>query len=219
MIAILGTGLLGSGFARALRKQGETVHVWNRTFARRRRSRPRARVAFADAGRGGAGREPRPRGRSPTTRRSTPCSAAAQAARAARSCRPHDDIDRRRARADRAVARARRHVPARAGVHGPAERARVDRPDAGVGRPRAWSRRVTPLLAPMTGKLVDLGERVDARGGVQAARQSVPDGARRRASPTCSRSARRWAWRRAEVGDAVRALQPGRPGSRRGSSG
>ena len=31
MITILGTGLLGSGFARALRRKGEHVRVWNRT--------------------------------------------------------------------------------------------------------------------------------------------------------------------------------------------
>jgi len=33
-IAILGTGLLGSGFARALRKKGEVVRAWNRTVDR-----------------------------------------------------------------------------------------------------------------------------------------------------------------------------------------
>ena len=31
MITILGTGLLGSAFARALRRTGEEVRVWNRT--------------------------------------------------------------------------------------------------------------------------------------------------------------------------------------------
>ena len=31
MIAFYGMGLLGSGFVRALRKRGETVHVWNRS--------------------------------------------------------------------------------------------------------------------------------------------------------------------------------------------
>ena len=35
-VAILGTGLLGSGFARALRKKGESVRVWNRTLERAR---------------------------------------------------------------------------------------------------------------------------------------------------------------------------------------
>ena len=30
-IAFFGTGLLGSGFVRALLRRGETVHVWNRS--------------------------------------------------------------------------------------------------------------------------------------------------------------------------------------------
>ena len=49
MIAILGTGLLGSGFARALRKKGETVHVWNRTFARAKALEAEGCVALSDA--------------------------------------------------------------------------------------------------------------------------------------------------------------------------
>ena len=49
MIAILGTGLLGSGFARALRKKGETVHVWNRTFSRAQALEAEGCRAFADA--------------------------------------------------------------------------------------------------------------------------------------------------------------------------
>ena len=49
MIAILGTGLLGSGFARALRKKGETVHVWNRTFSRAQALEAEGCKAFADA--------------------------------------------------------------------------------------------------------------------------------------------------------------------------
>jgi 3-hydroxyisobutyrate dehydrogenase len=55
MITILGTGLLGSGFARALRKKGETVHVWNRTAARAKALEAEGCVAFesaADAVRG-----------------------------------------------------------------------------------------------------------------------------------------------------------------------
>jgi 3-hydroxyisobutyrate dehydrogenase len=34
MIAFFGTGLLGSGFVRALRRRGQVVHVWNRTRER-----------------------------------------------------------------------------------------------------------------------------------------------------------------------------------------
>lgn len=36
MIAFLGTGLLGSGFVRALRRRGEAVQVWNRTAEKAR---------------------------------------------------------------------------------------------------------------------------------------------------------------------------------------
>jgi 3-hydroxyisobutyrate dehydrogenase len=36
MIAVLGTGLLGSGFARAACRRGESVRVWNRTIERAR---------------------------------------------------------------------------------------------------------------------------------------------------------------------------------------
>src|SRR3954464_15366594 len=48
MIAVLGTGLLGSGFARALLAKGETVHVWNRTPAKARAIE--GAIAFDDAG-------------------------------------------------------------------------------------------------------------------------------------------------------------------------
>jgi 3-hydroxyisobutyrate dehydrogenase len=36
VIAFFGTGLLGSGFVRALRRRGEDVHVWNRTIDKAR---------------------------------------------------------------------------------------------------------------------------------------------------------------------------------------
>jgi len=49
MISVLGTGLLGSGFARALRKKGETVHVWNRTASRAKALEADGCIAFADA--------------------------------------------------------------------------------------------------------------------------------------------------------------------------
>src|SRR3569623_3273754 len=49
MIAVLGTGLLGSNFTRALIKKGETVHVWNRTFERAKALEADGAKAFADA--------------------------------------------------------------------------------------------------------------------------------------------------------------------------
>jgi 3-hydroxyisobutyrate dehydrogenase len=57
VIAFFGMGLLGSGFVRALRRRGETVHVWNRTASKARALEADGAVAFddpADAARGAA---------------------------------------------------------------------------------------------------------------------------------------------------------------------
>ncbi|MGH7668710.1 MAG: NAD(P)-dependent oxidoreductase [Gemmatimonadaceae bacterium] len=48
MIAWLGTGLLGSGFVRALRKRGEQVHVWNRSQEKAQALEADGAQAFAD---------------------------------------------------------------------------------------------------------------------------------------------------------------------------
>ncbi|MEP7235177.1 MAG: NAD(P)-dependent oxidoreductase [Ignavibacteriota bacterium] len=47
MVAFLGTGLLGSNWVRALRKQGEEVHVWNRTIAKAKALEADGAKAFA----------------------------------------------------------------------------------------------------------------------------------------------------------------------------
>jgi 3-hydroxyisobutyrate dehydrogenase len=48
VIAFLGTGLLGSGFVRALRRRGEDVNVWNRTAAKARALEADGAKAFED---------------------------------------------------------------------------------------------------------------------------------------------------------------------------
>ncbi|MCY1054018.1 NAD(P)-dependent oxidoreductase [Nannocystis sp. SCPEA4] len=48
MIAFLGTGLLGAGFVQALLRRGETVHVWNRSFAKAEALTGAGARAFAD---------------------------------------------------------------------------------------------------------------------------------------------------------------------------
>jgi 3-hydroxyisobutyrate dehydrogenase len=48
MITFFGMGLLGSNFVRALRKRGETVHVWNRTPARAKALEAEGAKAFED---------------------------------------------------------------------------------------------------------------------------------------------------------------------------
>lgn len=48
MIAFFGTGLLGSGFVKALRRRGERVHVWNRTAAKAKALEADGAFAFDD---------------------------------------------------------------------------------------------------------------------------------------------------------------------------
>lgn len=48
MIAFFGSGMLGSGFVRALRRRGEQVAVWNRTAARAEALEAYGAKAFAD---------------------------------------------------------------------------------------------------------------------------------------------------------------------------
>jgi 3-hydroxyisobutyrate dehydrogenase len=48
MITFFGMGLLGSNFVRALRKRGETVHVWNRSHARAKTLEEVGARAFED---------------------------------------------------------------------------------------------------------------------------------------------------------------------------
>jgi 3-hydroxyisobutyrate dehydrogenase len=48
MVAFIGTGLLGSGFVRAMLKKGQQVNVWNRTAAKARALEPFGAKAFDD---------------------------------------------------------------------------------------------------------------------------------------------------------------------------
>ena len=57
MIAFFGTGLLGGGFVRALRRRGEAVHVWNRTTEKARALEAYGARAFADPAEAARGAE------------------------------------------------------------------------------------------------------------------------------------------------------------------
>jgi 3-hydroxyisobutyrate dehydrogenase len=162
MITILGTGLLGSGFAHAFRKQGAAVRVWNRS--------PEKARALAQIG-------------------ATPVPDPAQAVRGAE--RTHivvaDDaavdavlaaaapgfapgalvLDHSTTSTAGALERTARwrergviyqHVPVFMGPQNAAESTGVML----ISGDRGVVARVSPLLAPLTGKLVDLGPRVDA---------------------------------------------------------
>lgn len=159
MIAFFGTGLLGSGFVRALRRRGETVHVWNRTASKARALEADGAVAFDDP---------------------------AQAARGA--ARVHLTLSDDHA-VDDVLERARAGIAAEAilvdhtttSAHGTSERAKRWR-DRGVAfqhapvfmgpqnalestgtmlasGDEALFRRLSPELEKMTGKLVYLGPR------------------------------------------------------------
>ena len=160
MICVLGTGLLGSGFARALIRAGESVHVWNRTPAKAKALEADGAVAFDD-----------------------PAAALREASRIHVVLSDDDAVEAVLAAAavpagalvidhsttSTAGARERTERWARAGVtyvHAPVFMGPQNALD-GTGLmllsgDRTIIERVRPLLAPMTGKLVELGPRVDA---------------------------------------------------------
>ncbi len=162
MIAFFGTGLLGSGFVRALLRRGEEVHVHNRTIEK-------ARMLEADGARVFE----------------EPAAAARGAARIHLSLSDDASVDEVLARALPGIA-ADAIIVDHTTTTATGTKARVDAWDAHgirfvhapvfmgpqnalestglmlVSGERARVAEVQPHLAQMTGKLVDLGERVDA---------------------------------------------------------
>ena len=209
MISVLGTGLLGSGFARALRKKGETVHVWNRTARGQRPSRPRA-----------ASRSPMQPRRCAARRASTSSSRddaavdsvlarAATGSTRGRSCYDHTTTSpqaRARAHGDwRARGVTYLHAPV---FMGPQNALEATGPDAGLRRPRRASTTVTPAaraddrqarrLRPEEGRAaaIKLLGNLFLMALAAGFTDMIALGKAMGVSPD-------------EVGDAVRALQPG----------
>ena len=158
MIAILGTGLLGAGFARALKRKGELVRVWNRTAAK----------AAALAGDGIAtAPDPAEAVRGATRVHlvlSDDAAVDAVLAAAAPGLAPGAlVIDHSTTSPHGAAARTARtditfvHAPVFMGPQNALESTGLML----VSGDRERIARVTPLLAPLTGKLVDLGPRVE----------------------------------------------------------
>ena len=157
MIAILGTGLLGSGFARALRRKGETVNVWNRTAARARLLESDGAHAFEDAAAAVRGAE--------RVHIIVSDDAAVDAVLAAAKLAPGAlVIDHSTTSTAGARTRTARtdityvHAPVFMGPSNAAESTGLML----ISGDRARIERVRPMLAPMTGKLVELGDRIDA---------------------------------------------------------
>ncbi len=160
MISVLGTGLLGSGFTRALRRAGESVHVWNRTAAKARALEAEGARAFedpAEAIRGAA-----------RIHVVLSDDAAVEAVRAA-AAGPAGARVIEHTTTSTAGARDRTERWTRAGVtyvHAPVFMGPQNAAEGTglmlVSGDRTVLERVRPVLQPMTGKLVDLGPRVDA---------------------------------------------------------
>jgi 3-hydroxyisobutyrate dehydrogenase len=162
MIAFFGMGLLGSNFVRALRRRGEDVHVWNRSPDKATALEAEGARAFAE-----------------------PAEAARGAARVHLTL-PDDAIvddvlerarpglaadvvliDHSTTSAQGALARiARWRERGITFVHAPVFMGPQNARDATglmmISGPRSVVEPLRPVLAPMTGKLVDLGERPDA---------------------------------------------------------
>jgi 3-hydroxyisobutyrate dehydrogenase len=160
MISVLGTGLLGSGFTRALRRAGQPVHVWNRTAAKARALEAEGARAFDDPAEAIRGAE-----RSHVVLSDD---AAVEAVLTAAAV-PAGALVIDHTTTSTAGARDRTERWAQAGVtyvHAPVFMGPQNAAESTglmlVSGDRTVLERVRPLLQPMTGKLVDLGPRVDA---------------------------------------------------------
>jgi 3-hydroxyisobutyrate dehydrogenase len=160
MIAVLGTGLLGIGFTRAFLKRGETVHVWNRTHARAQPLAAEGAQVFESAA--DAVRD---------TRRIhlllSDDAAVDAVLDAAQPVAGTWVFDHSTTSTRGVIARtARFHSAGITYQHAPVFMGPQNAADSTglmlISGDRAIVERAKPLLAPMTGKLVELGERVDA---------------------------------------------------------
>ena len=159
MIAILGTGLLGSGFTRALRKQGHDVRVWNRTAEKARALSDTGAVPIGDAADVVRGAERI----HVVVSDDAAVDSVLEAAKRESGALVIDHSTTSTAGARERTARWRDrgvtylHAPVFMGPQNAAESTGLML----VSGDRAVIERVSPMLRPMTGKLVDLGERVD----------------------------------------------------------
>lgn len=161
MITLLGTGLLGSGFARALVRKGETVRVWNRTTDRARPLAADGAIVVEDVAEAVRGVARVHVVLSDDAAVDAVLAAAAPGLAEGALVFDHSTTSPGGAIARTESWRARGitylHAPVFMGPQNALE---------GTGLmllsgDRELVARVSPLLAPMTGKIVDLGPRVD----------------------------------------------------------
>jgi 3-hydroxyisobutyrate dehydrogenase len=160
MIAFLGTGMLGMGFVRTLRKRGETVHVWNRTLAKAKPLEDAGAVVFEDPAAAAKGAE--------RIHLSLSDDAAVDDVLArAHPTKEQIIVDHTTTSATGTKARvAKWDAQGVRFVHAPVFMTPQNAHDATgimlVSGERARVEAVKPHLEKMTGKVLDLGERVDA---------------------------------------------------------
>jgi 3-hydroxyisobutyrate dehydrogenase len=161
MVTILGTGLLGSGFARALRRQGHDVRAWNRTSARAQLLASDGISIAADPAEAVRGAERVHLTLTDDAAVDSVLEAAADGLAPGALVIDHSTTSTAGALERTARWRERGitylHAPVFMGPQNALESTGLML----VSGDRAVVARVTPLLAPMTGKVVDLGERVD----------------------------------------------------------
>lgn len=162
MFTILGTGLLGSGFAQAFRKRGEDVRVWNRTSEKARALAAIGATPIADAAEAVRGAARTHVVVSDDAAVDAVLAAAAPGFSPGALVVDHSTTSTAGALERTARWRARgvvyQHAPVFMGPQNAADSTGVML----ISGDREVVARVTPLLAPLTGKLVDLGPRVDA---------------------------------------------------------
>lgn len=161
MITILGTGLLGSGFARAFLKKGESVRVWNRTAARCQPLVEHGATVVADAAEAVRGVDRVHLVLADDAAVDSVLAAAAPGFAAGTlvfdhsTTSPRGAVERTRTWRERGIVYV--HAPVFMGPGNALESTGFML----LSGEREIVARVSPLLAPMTGKLLDLGERVD----------------------------------------------------------
>ncbi len=161
MITILGTGLLGSSFARALLRKGQSVRVWNRTTARAQPLAADGATVVADAAEAVRGVDRVHVVLADDAAVDSVLAAAAPGLAPGTlvfdhsTTSPRGALERTRTWRERGIMYV--HAPVFMGPGNALESTGAML----VSGDREVVARITPLLAPMTGKLLDLGERVD----------------------------------------------------------
>ncbi len=162
MITILGTGLLGAGFTRALCKRGETVRVWNRTLDKARALETEGAIAVPDVAEAVRGADRTHVVLTDDAAVDAVLDAAAPGLALGALVIDHSTTSTAGARDRTSKWRERgivyQHAPVFMGPQNAADSTGLML----LSGDREVVARLTPALAQLTGKLVDLGPRVDA---------------------------------------------------------